>query len=102
RVYAGEGPRRKILRDEINPEEAAVIRECARRLLAGESLRTVVDWLNDSGVPTSTGRRWSKQALRWMMRSGRIAGLRERGGQVVGPAVWPGILTAEEHRQLRA
>lgn len=102
RVYAGEGPRRKILRDEINPDEAAVVRECARRLLAGETLRSVTNWLNESGVPTSTGARWSKQALRWMMRAGRIAGLRERNDKVVGKAVWPALITVEEHQQLRA
>ncbi|HZN75700.1 MAG TPA: recombinase family protein [Micromonosporaceae bacterium] len=102
RVYAGEGQRRKILRDELDPVEAEVVRECARRLLRGESVRSVTNWLNDSGVPTSTGRRWAKQAVRYMMRAGRIAGLREHKDKVVGPAVWPAIITVEEHEQLRA
>lgn len=102
RIYAGEGPGRKILRDEINPVEAEIVRECTRRLLAGDRLRSVVKWLNDSNIKSSTGRRWSQQALRIMMRSGRIAGLREHRRQVVGKAVWEPIITVEQHEQLRA
>jgi site-specific DNA recombinase len=102
RVYAGEGPRRKILRDELDPIEAPIVRECARRVLAGDSMGSVIRWLRDSDIKTSTGRTWSQQALRIMLRSGRIAGLREHQRKVVGPAVWPGIITVEEHQQLRA
>ncbi|MFG1847804.1 recombinase family protein [Micromonospora carbonacea] len=102
RVYDGEGPRRKIVRDEINPEEAAIVRECARRLLSGDTVRSVVRWLNGDGIKTSTGRPWSQQALRLMMMSGRIAGLREHHGEVVAEAVWKPIITVEQHEQLRA
>ena len=38
---------------EIDPEPAAVIREIARRVVAGESINSVVTWLNQRGVPTS-------------------------------------------------
>ncbi|MDP9398634.1 MAG: zinc ribbon domain-containing protein [Actinomycetota bacterium] len=34
--------------------------------------------------------------------SGRIAGLKERRREVVGKAVWPAIITEDEHRQLRS
>lgn len=102
RVYAGEGPRRKILRDEVNDAEAAIIRDCARRFLAGESAGSIVRDLNERGVDTSTGARWSIQALTWMLQSGRIAGLRERRREIVGPAVWPAIIDLDTHQQLRA
>lgn len=102
RIYDGAGQRRKILRDEINPVEAAVIRECAQRVLGGATIRSVTNWLNKQGIKTSTGRPWSKQGLRLMLMSGRIAGLREHHRQVVGPAVWKPIITVEEHEQLRA
>jgi hypothetical protein len=42
------------------------------------------------------------QALRLMLRSGRIAKLREHHGVVTGPAVWPAIIDRETHEQLRA
>jgi DNA invertase Pin-like site-specific DNA recombinase len=102
RIYAGEGTRRKIVRDDIEPDEADIVRDCARRLLAGESKRSIVTSLNDRGIPTSTGGRWSMQGLRAMMRSGRIAGLREHKDQVRSKAVWPAIITQEEHLLLRA
>lgn len=102
RIYSGEGDRRKILRDELEHDEAEVIRECARRLLAGDSLRSIVGDLNARGVTSSTGARWSMQAMRAMLRSGRIAGLRERKDVVIGKAVWPAIITEDEHKRLRA
>lgn len=102
RVFEGEGPRRKIIRDEIEPTEAGIIREAATRLLAGDSLRSIVTDLNSAGVITSTGRTWTMQAMRWVLRSGRIAGLREHKGQVIGPASWPAIITEDQHKLLRA
>lgn len=102
RIFAGEGPRRKILRDEINEEEAAIVRECAERYLAGDTLRAIVGNLNARGIATSTGGKWTMQAMRHLLRSGRIAGLREHRRVVVGPAVWPAIIEREQHEQLRA
>ncbi|MBM0238435.1 recombinase family protein [Micromonospora sp. ATA32] len=101
RIYVGEGNRRKIVRDDIEPAEAAIVRECADRALAGDSLRSIVGDLNTRGVPTSTGGVWTQQALRWMLRSGRIAGLREHKDVVVGKAVWPAIITEDQHKLLR-
>ncbi|MFI6477391.1 recombinase family protein [Nonomuraea sp. NPDC050663] len=102
RIYAGEGPRRKILRDEINPEEAEIVRQCKDRALAGDSLRSIVGDLNERGIQTSMGNAWTIQAMRWVLRSGRIAGLKEFHREVVGEAAWPAIITVDEHRQLRA
>jgi site-specific DNA recombinase len=102
RVYEGEGPRRKILRDELHPDEAPIVREAARRVLAGESMRSVTADLNERGVRSSSGIFWTQRALRTMLRSGRIAGLREHNREVIGKAVWPAIIAEEEHKLLRA
>lgn len=102
RIYVGEGPRRKILRDDLDLEEAAIVRELARRVLAGESSRSIIIDLKARGIKTSTGGDWSKQGLRVMLRSARIAGLRERRGVVVGKAAWPAIIGEDTHKQLRA
>ncbi|MBM6669138.1 recombinase family protein, partial [Lacrimispora saccharolytica] len=85
------------IRDDVNPTEAAVIRECARRVIDGHSLNSVRKWLDGQGLTTSTGRPWSLQALRIMLMSGRIAGLREHRRQVVSRAVWEPIITVEQH-----
>lgn len=102
RHYSGEGPRRKILGDTVNPEEAALIRVWAKRALEGEGLYSIMGSINDAGILTSTGRPWSQQALRLMLISGRIAGLKEHHGEVIGKAEWDPIITMEEHRALRA
>lgn len=103
RIYAGTGPGRKIVRDELNAEEAAVIRECVRRVLAGASLRSVTRWLNeDRKIPTSTGKPWSQASLRTTLRAGRLAGLVEHRGQLVGDAEWEPVISRAEHERVRA
>lgn len=102
RSYAGEGPRRKILGDAADSAEAAIVRDVANRFLAGETLRALVGDLNARGITTTRGGKWSKQGLRYLLRSGRIAGLREHKGQIVGKAAWPAIIDRETHEQLRS
>ena len=82
--------------------EAEVIRDLVARYVAGESLRSLAAWLNEQGVAPVGGRVWQTTSLRAMLASGRIAGLREHKGQVVGQAVWPAIITHEQHRQVLA
>jgi DNA invertase Pin-like site-specific DNA recombinase len=87
---------------EIREEEAARIREAARRLLAGDAVRSILrDWTT-AGVPTVSGAPWRVTSFRKMMMSPRIAGLREHNGAVVGPASWPAIITPDQHEELRA
>jgi len=64
--------------------EREVVRECYRRLLAGESLGSVVADLTARGVVTVTGRRWTALTLRQTLRRAALAGLREHNGAVVG------------------
>src|SRR3954469_20276337 len=42
----------------IRPDEAAVIRELVTRFLAGESLRALCTWLDETGVRTVSGGPW--------------------------------------------
>ncbi|MBV9664457.1 MAG: recombinase family protein, partial [Actinobacteria bacterium] len=84
----------------IVPEEAALIDEAARRVLAGESTWGICgDW-NTRGVPTVTGRPWTVQTLTSILKSGRIAGLREHRGAVVSKGQWPAIVSADLREQL--
>jgi site-specific DNA recombinase len=86
----------------VRPDEAEVIRALVARFLAGESARSLATWLDDQGVKTVAGGPWKTTTLRAMLRSGRIAGLREHRGTVVGPAVWPAIITVEERDRVLA
>jgi len=59
-------PDRKL---EVNEEEAEVIRSAVRKLLDGESLRSVAAWVNAEG----------HDSLRWASRKIRIAQLEAKG-----------------------
>jgi site-specific DNA recombinase len=85
----------------VDPE-AAVIREAVRRVLAGESVRSVLRDLDSRGVMTPHGRRWRQSTLRRMLLHPRLAGLREHRGAVVGPACWAPIISKADHDRLRA
>jgi site-specific DNA recombinase len=86
----------------LRPAEAAIVSECAKRLLAGEPVRSIARDLNERDVPTSTGGRWSPQSLRRMLGSARISGQREHHGEITATAEWPAIISAEDSAAIRA
>jgi site-specific DNA recombinase len=86
----------------VRPAEAAIVVECAKRLLAGEPVRSIAADLIASGVPTSTGGKWSPQTLTRMLKSARISGQREHKGEIVATAAWPGIISVEDGTAIRA
>lgn len=79
--------------------EAEVAREVARRLTEGESLRRVATDLNERGVTTTTGRRWSGPTLRQMVTSPRLAAIRVHNGRET-PGTWEPVLSREDRRAL--
>jgi DNA invertase Pin-like site-specific DNA recombinase len=86
----------------VREAEAERVREAARRVLAGDSLRGIcADW-NRRAVLTSTGGPWRPQVLRRLLMSGRIAGWREHRDVLVAPAVWPAIVDRATVDRLRA
>lgn len=87
----------------VRPAEAAIVKECARRLLAGESLRSITLDLNRRGELAAGGGKWSQQSLRRMLYSARISGQREHHGEIAATkAEWPAIITPAQTRQIRA
>lgn len=100
---AGGGPRPfGFEEDRLTPRpgEAAVVREIAVRVLAGDSLRSVCVDLNSRGVRTSQGNDWEPSGLKRLLMSARISGRREYGGEFF-PAVWPPIIPPEQSDRLR-
>jgi site-specific DNA recombinase len=85
----------------VRPAEAAVVREAAERVLAGESLRSVCADLNERGVTTSAGGRWSITTLRRVLTSARISGRRGHKDDIVGDAVWEAIIAPGVSDRLR-
>ena len=98
--HAHGGPRmsgyRRVARGriEVVPEEAAVLREAAERVLRGESFASIVIGLNQRGIPSALDRKWRPGSLSVVLKSGRIAGLRESKGVIVGDAHWSRSLAA--------
>jgi site-specific DNA recombinase len=86
----------------VRPSEAAVVRECAQRLLAGEPVRSIARELNERGITSASGGRWSPQSLRRMLASPRISGQRVHRGEIVAKAVWPAIISAKDGAKIRA
>lgn len=86
----------------LRPAEAKVIRDCAERLLAGESIRSLCADLRGRDVATVTGSEWKTQTLRRLLMSGRVSGQREYHGELIAAAQWPAIISAEQTAQIRA
>lgn len=86
----------------VREDEAQVVRDLAERFLAGDSLRSLAMWLDAQGVRTVAGGAWRSPTVRAMLASGRIAGLREHRGQVVGAAVWPALISEQQRGRILA
>jgi DNA invertase Pin-like site-specific DNA recombinase len=83
-------------RTTICEEEAGLIREAARQLLAGGSLRAVHrDWAS-RGIEKAP---WN---IRRLLTSHRIAGIRSHHGVEVAEAKWPPILDRDTWEELRS
>lgn len=101
----GYGYRREDGRDIIIASEAATIREAARRVLDGESLRGIGADFNARAIPSPTGAPWQGVTLRQLIRRPSLAGLRTHRGVVVGKFdadLHPSILDEDTHVRLEA
>ncbi len=88
------------MREAVIPEEATLVREAAERVLHGEAANGIArDWA-ERGIKTSAGGEWTHSTITRMLRNPAIAGLRQHNGTVVAKAVWPPILSEEQHAQI--
>lgn len=77
--------------DAVVPEEAAVIRECAERALAGERLQVIGRDLHRRGIAAPGGGAWTGATMGRILRNPRLVGDRAYRGQVVAKDCWPAI-----------
>jgi site-specific DNA recombinase len=87
---------------KVAPNEGAIVKEAAERVLAGDSLRSVCADLNERGVPTVKGGPWTTTVLRTLLMSGRISGQREHRSEIVSSGSWPAIITISQTSRLRS
>ncbi len=92
----------------IRESEAYWIREAARLLLGGKSVRWIAGELNRQGVPTPAWhapliwRQWHPGPLGKLLASQRVAGHRVHDGVVVKRDAWDAILDADTHARVAA
>jgi site-specific DNA recombinase len=93
-------------RKKLVPEEVAVIKDIADRILAGESLRSIVADLNARMIPTGTWhpplawKAWSSTVVRSMMLRPRLAGWRVHNGAQVARGEWEPALDEKVWQQV--
>ncbi|MFC7925487.1 recombinase family protein [Microbacterium laevaniformans] len=100
--YPPYGYERVDGRDIPRPAEAAIIKECARRALMSESLRSIAADLNRRGVHGPKSPQWNTTIIRQILMRPSNAGLRQHRGRIIGKATTIPILTEETHAQLVA
>ncbi|GAA1375796.1 recombinase family protein [Streptomyces beijiangensis] len=95
---------------ELDPVESACLRKMIGMLLSGESSESVSAWLNNEGVPTVRGGRWTGNTVRNIVSNPAICGYRMLDGELVtdlatgAPVVgsWAAAATVDEWRRLAA
>lgn len=88
--------------EAVVPEEAANIREAARRILDGESLLQICrDW-NARGITTAGGHRWATNKISDMFRRPTIVGKRHHNGQVTKERGWEPIISDDDFEAVGA
>ncbi len=100
RLVAHDKPKLSELLPE--PGEAAVVEEIARRLLSGQSARSVATDLNRRGL-LNRGRPWRSGNMVKFMLKPALAGLRVHQG-LVSEAAWAehALISREDHERLVA
>jgi site-specific DNA recombinase len=93
-----------------NKQEAEAIKEAATRITGGSSVRSVALWLNDQGLLTTLGNRWTPFNLKRLLLSKTLLGIRAhrtldpQTHQPVTqdyPGTWPAILDEVTHERLK-
>lgn len=88
------------------PQEAALIRESAEKVLSGEPLRAIVRHWKALGVSTPRSARgadgWTHNGVRKILLNPRNAGLATYQGKVIGKGAWEPIISEETHTLLVA
>ncbi|WP_119697616.1 recombinase family protein [Microbacterium halotolerans] len=91
---------RELLRIEEHPDQAPIVKEAARRVLAGETFYAIARDFNTRGIPPrrptfKAHRRhlgWTPPAVKQMLTTPSYAGKRQHNGEVVADAQWPPLI----------
>ena len=97
--FDGAEKRQRIV---IREDEAQVVREMAKRMLAGEPLQHLAADLNARGLTTTRGNRWTGANLGRVLGQHRYGGKVEMRGRIVGIIPGEPILDADTYEAVQA
>lgn len=117
RIYEYDSQGRKVgFRDVEQPDQAAVVREIVRRLLAGDPVQRITDDLNRRGVPApgagqnrkhrtqnqdELGSKWNKSSVSKIATRPANVAIRTHGAAQY-PAAWPPLISEADHARVKA
>lgn len=84
------------------PDEAAVVKDVARRILSGESLISIAKRVEASGVKSRHGVKWTATTIRKMILGPTQAGLVTRHGEILGRGKWEPNIDEADWYQIKA
>ncbi|MBT2484864.1 MULTISPECIES: recombinase family protein [unclassified Microbacterium] len=88
--------------NQVRESEAVHIREAARIILEGGSLRSVIRYFESHEISAPRGGRWTNASVRTLLTRHRIAGILVRGGIAQPVSQIQPILDRETWEELRA
>jgi site-specific DNA recombinase len=92
---------KQAVSEEQASQERELIREAARRIIAGDSLRGIVTEWQRRGITSERGNAWHNVNLRRMLLSPRLIGVRRHHGEM-HPGRWEPILDRETWEAVKA
>lgn len=92
----------RIVKRVPNPDEANVIREIVKRLIDGESQRSICQDLNRRGIPTKHGKTWNVTVLKQLVLRPSNAGMRSHHGEIIRAGTWEPIIPLEDYHRVSA
>jgi site-specific DNA recombinase len=86
----------------LRRDEAAVVVEATKRILAGEAIKSIMRDFNRRGLRTATGREWQDITVRQVVLRPRNAAKSVHHGVIVGDGAWEPILSLEDFYSVTA
>lgn len=93
----------KIEKRVPHETQAPIVREIARRVLAGEPIYAIAGDLNKRGIPTARpSKGWTASAMSALIKRPTYAGFRTHKGQVTSKGDWEPLISPEDHEKIVA
>ncbi|WP_104044515.1 recombinase family protein [Arthrobacter sp. ZGTC412] len=98
-----------LVRVDPHEEEAPVVQEAARRILAGETFYAIAKDFNERGIPPRRmtmkahrqGLGWTPPAIKQMLTMPAYAAKRQHQGEIIGDAMWPPLIELNTWQKLQ-